>query len=302
MNFAADAHGFLSNKSLVIFGAGYVGGAVARQAVAAGARVTALTRNPAKAAALAEQGVTSVVADLCDTSWSTHPALQHADFVLNCVSSAGGGAAGYRHSYVAGAAAILAWGQAKGLAQAHLVYTGSTSVYPGSEGQRVDETAATPEAGPLAGILLEAEKQALAWPGPATVLRLAGIYGPGRHHLLDALRGGADEVAGRGESHLNLIHRDDIVGAILATWACPERTAGGIFNVTDDGAAPKAELVAWLAGQLGRPLPEFTGQPAGGRRQVTPNRIVSNARFKAATGWSPRFTGFREGYAALLGA
>jgi nucleoside-diphosphate-sugar epimerase len=301
MSFLPKRHGFLRDKSLVIFGVGYVGAALARVAQAAGARVAALTRNPTKAAALAGESLTTVVADLATSSWHEHPALQVADYVLNCVSSAGGGAPGYRHSYVDGAESILAWGQRGGVSRAHLIYTGSTSVYPEAGGRRVDEAAASAEAGPLAGILLEAEQRALAWPGPATVLRLAGIYGPGRHYLLDALRAGEATVAGRGDFALNLIHRDDIVAAILATWARPAETTGRVFNVADDGAAPKAEVVDWLAGRLGRLAPAFTGLPAGGRRQVPPHRIVANDRLKAATDWTPAFPSFREGYAAILG-
>src|SRR3954453_14228696 len=64
-----DAHGNFSGKRLVIFGAGYVGSAVARAAVARGLHVTALTRNPEKAARLRELGVTTVIADLAEPTW-----------------------------------------------------------------------------------------------------------------------------------------------------------------------------------------------------------------------------------------
>jgi nucleoside-diphosphate-sugar epimerase len=111
----------------VIFGAGYVGGEVARQALARGSRVTALTRNPAKARALAEAGATIIVDDLAANSW--HERLPDgADFVLNCVSSGGGGPASYRHSYVEGMKSVLAW--AARVPVGAIVYTGSTSVYP----------------------------------------------------------------------------------------------------------------------------------------------------------------------------
>lgn len=294
-----DAHGFLRSKRLVIFGAGYVGSALARRALASGAEVTALTRNTQTAAQLAEAGARTIVADLAGDAWHGRIAAD-APFVVNCVASGGGGPDAYRRSYVEGLASILRWG-ATTPTPGILAYTSSTSVYPQDGGVRVDETAQTERAEGNAVILLEAERQALAWPGTARVLRLAGIYGPGRHHLLDTLREGSGSVAGVGGHRLNLIHRDDIVEAILAVLASARPDGERIYNVADDGAAPKAEIMAWLAARVGVDVPVFTGGPATGRRRVTPDRVIANDRLKRDSGWRPRFPTFREGYAALLG-
>ena len=286
---------------LVIFGAGYVGGEVARQAVARGLRVTALTRNAEKARALADAGVAVIVDDLAADTW--HARLTDgADFVLNCVSSGGGGPAGYRHSYVEGMKSVLAW--ASRVPVGTLVYTSSTSVYPQDGGARVDEDASVDASRAEGSPLVEAEDTLLGWSGGARrfVLRLAGIYGPGRHYLVDQLRDGSGEVAGRGDHRLNLIHRDDIAGAIQAAFDAPADVAGGVFNVADDGAATKAEVAAFLAAKLGLPAPRFTGEPAQGRRRVTPDRVIANDKIKRVLGWRPRYPSFREGYAAILGA
>lgn len=301
MSTGPDAHGFLRNQRVVIFGAGYVGGAVARACLAAGARVDALTRNPAKAAALEEHGIHTVIGDMAERDW--HEALRVGDYdcVLNCVSSGGGGLAGYQRSYYAGMESLRAWAGADGEARAHLIYTGSTSVYAAAAGERVGEQSSLEEEAPLPRVLLATEQLVSTWPAAWTVLRLAGIYGPGRHHLVSQMRE-TGEVAGRPEVRLNLVHRDDIVRAILATWGHAEAAAGRIFNVADDGAAPKGEVVAWLAERLALPTPAFTGLPAGGRRRNTPDRVIANDAFKAATGWTPRYPTFREGYAAILGA
>ena len=103
-----DAHGNFVGKRLVIFGAGYVGGAVAAEAVVRRMRVTALTRNESKAAALREVGVETVVADLATEAWHEQIA-GGADFVLNCVSSGGRELAGYEQSYFAGMNSIVAY-------------------------------------------------------------------------------------------------------------------------------------------------------------------------------------------------
>lgn len=285
----------------MILGAGYVGAAVARQALAGGLRVTALTRNPEKARALAGAGAQVIVEDLAGTGW--HGRLpEGAGAVLNCVSSGGGGPAGYRHSYVEGMRSMLAW--ASRVPVGTLVYTSSTSVYPQDGGVRVTEEASVEATRAEGNPLLEAEDMLLAWPGDARrfVLRLAGIYGPGRHYLIDQLRAGNGAVAGLGGHRLNLVHRDDIVSAIEAAFDAPAAVAGGVFNVADDGAAPKAEVAGFLAEKLGLPRPSFTGGPAGGRRRITPDRVIANDRIKRVLGWTPRHPTYREGYEAILGA
>jgi nucleoside-diphosphate-sugar epimerase len=285
---------------LVVLGAGYVGAEVVRQGLARGMRVTALTRNEAKARVLAEAGAEVVVADLAGEEW--HARLgEGADFVLDCVSSGGGGPDAYRHSYVDGMKSVLAW--AAKVSVGTIIYTGSTSVYPQGGGVTVDETASVKETRAAGSPLVEAEDLLLGWTGGRKfVLRLAGIYGPGRHYLLDQLRDGSGEVAGNGEYRLNLIHRDDIAGAVWAAFDAPAGVADGVFNVADDGAAPKLEMTAWLAMKLGVPRPRFTGEPASGRRRVTPDRVIANDKIKRELGWRPVYPSFREGYAAILGA
>ena len=320
----------LRDKRLVIFGCGYIGTAVAREALASGMKVEALTRNPERATELATMGVNAVVADLAADSWHERIA-RGPEFVLNCVSSGGWGIEGYQRSYVGGMRSILSW--AKRSPVGTVVYTSSTSVYPQTGGVVVDETDAIqvlsvqrpddmggtqppPEA--TAGrapmphgasetgrVLLEAEAL-LREAGDACrrwfILRLAGIYGPGRHHLLDQIRNGTAEMAGSGAQHLNLAHRDDIVAAIWAAFASPSSVSNRIFNVTDDAAATKAEVVQWLAAQLGRTPPRFSGGAASTRCGFVeqPDRLISNARLKAELGWQPKYPSFREGYRQIL--
>ena len=283
----------------MIFGCGYLGTEIARQAGQLGLRVTVLTRNEATAAGLSAQGASTIVADLADGGW--HGRIPgHADFVLNCVSSGGGGIAGYRHSYLEGMASVLAWAAERGSAGT-LVYTSSTSVYPQDGGGRVDEMAPTNGDGERAQLLVETENRLRLSTDACHrwfVLRLAGIYGPARHHVIDQVRQG--EIAGRGDHRLNLIHRDDICAAIWAAFAAPATVMNEVFNVADDEAAAKEEIVAWVANRLGVPTPRFTGEPAAGRRAVTPDRVIVSEKLKTALGWRPAFPTFREGYENLL--
>jgi nucleoside-diphosphate-sugar epimerase len=289
----------LPGRHLVIFGCGYVGTAVAQWAISAGLRVTALTRNTSAAVWLRDMGVFPVVADLATDAW--HSQIGDApDFAINCVSSGGGGIEGYRHSYLRGMESIVTWAKAhRGVGT--FVYTSSTSVYPQGDGVTVDETMVAAPATDRAQILIEVEEAVKARPQPWErffILRLAGIYGPGRHALLEQVRAG--EVSGNGDHHLNLIHRDDIVAAVAACLTAPKGVASDVFNVADDGHATKAEIVHWLAEKVSVSAPTFTGAPAGSRRQVTPDRVIANAKLKTMLGWRPRHPTFREGYASLL--
>lgn len=296
----------LQGKRLVIFGCGYVGSALARAAVAAGARVEALTRNPDKAVTLCALGLTKVVVgELSSADWHAQLA-GGADFVVNCVSAGGGGTEGYRQSYVAGQQSILAWAAAAGIPVGTYVYTSSTSVYSQDGGVLVDENSQADGATPNGAIIRESEIILQNVSAAAVrrwfVLRLAGIYGPGRHHLLDQLNAGAAVMNGSADHHLNLAHRDDIVAAILACLVAPVEVANEIFNVADQNPAQRGEVVHWLAERLMRPVPAFDGS-AGVRRGGVPmaDRRISSAKIQQVLGWRPQFPDYRSGYDSILG-
>lgn len=294
----------LYGKRLVIFGCGYVGGAVARAAVAAGARVEALTRNPEKAAQLRKQSLSKVVvAELSSSDWHCE-VKGSADFVLNCVSSAGG-PDGYRQSYLAGMASILKWASAGKMPVGTMLYTSSTSVYPQGGGAMVDETAPAEGATPNGRIIRESEMLLQAVPDAICrrwfILRLAGIYGPHRHHLLNQLQAGATTLGGSGAHHLNLVHLDDVVSAVLGCLTAAAAIESQVFNVADTVPARREEVVNWLAERLGRAAPAFDGIP-GARRggEPMPDRVISSEKIQRALGWRPRHPDYRSGFGEIL--
>src|SRR5690606_9387435 len=147
-------------------------------------------RNPATAAEMHRVGVDVVVAELASETWHAD-VVGDAEYVLNAVSSGGGGVEGYRRSYLDGMKSIVAWAAARP-GNGTIVYTSSTSVYPQDGGVVVDEEASTVGVGERGGILREAEHVLLGAGGfeRRFVLRLAGIYGPGRRHLVEQVRNG----------------------------------------------------------------------------------------------------------------
>ncbi len=294
-------------SSIMIFGCGYVGTALAAALLGRGSRVGGLTRNPEKAAELRAMGLSPVVvADLAGGAW--HGMLEDAgrfEAAVNCVSSAGGGIEGYWRSYYEGQRSILQW--AAGRRMGTFIFTGSTSVYPQDGGVWVDEEADTADAPETGKVLLQAERLLAASAGTFDrwfVLRLAGIYGPGRHMLLDRVRERVAELPGRGDHHLNLVHRDDIVGALLAALSAPAEVEGGIFNLSDGRPETKEAVVRWLAERVGvappRFNPDLVSRRSGLRGGHVPDRRIGNARAVRVLGWRPRFPGFRDGYRDIL--
>ena len=292
-------------ESVMIFGCGYIGTALAKVLLGNGVRVGALTRNQSQAELLRSLGAKEVLqCDLHDANWPNYLQLPYQSAV-NCVSSAGGGLLGYRQSYVDGQKVILDWANTQKLN--NFIYTSSTSVYPQSGGVVVTEQMSTQDCSESALLLLESERliqeqQSLFQ--KHYIFRLAGIYGPKRHYLLDQLKAGSSIIAGRGDYHLNLIHCNDAVNALLIALSSEKNVESGIFNLSDGNPSFKHELVSYLASKLGLKQPVFdpssTSLRVRHREGSMPDRIIANNKLIESFGWQPIFPEFRSGYEAIL--
>ena len=268
----------------------------------AGLEVHAVTRNPATAADLRTIGVSAVEGRLEEGGW--HREVPRApEYMVNCVSSADRTDEGYRRSYVDGMRSILSWAQ--GGAPAVGVYTSSTGVYGSVTGEVDEQTRPEPETNRSrilreAEILLEGTSAVKRW----FILRLSGIYGPGRHQLLDRILAGDSTAGDEPDRPMNILHRDDAVDAVLACLAAPAGVPSQVFNVSGDRPAGRREMMAWLE----KETRSFrAGQGAGGRspaiartRRRVPERTVSNRRLCETLGWRPRYPDFQSGYTAIL--
>jgi nucleoside-diphosphate-sugar epimerase len=217
------------------------------------------------------------------------------DYLVYCAAATDHDEAGYRAAYVQGLRHVLEWLNDYGQEPKHLLFVSSSSVYGQQNGEWVDESSETKAGGYSGQVMLEAEQVALNSGIPASVVRLTGIYGPGREWLLSQVRQGY-RVAIDPPLYGNRIHADDAAG--LLAFLLQHVEQGGVLDQcyigVDDAPAPLAEVVAWLREYLG--VTEWA-ENASVRRAGS--KQCSNARAKAL-GWVPRYPSYREGYAAIL--
>jgi nucleoside-diphosphate-sugar epimerase len=285
------------NMRVLIVGCGYVGLPLGAELVRQGHEVFGLRRSASEE--LRAAGITPLNADI--TQPDTLAQLpRHFDWVVNCAASGGGSAEDYRKLYLDGNRNLIAW-----LATSppkKLIYTSSTSVYAQNDGSWVTEQSPTQPEAATARILAESEELLVAAARnqfSAIILRVAGIYGPQRGHAFKQFLSGEARIEGGGTRFLNMIHRDDLIGAIIA--ALERGAPGEIYNVADNEPVTQLKFFEWLAAQLNRPLPP---KVAGGeelqRKRGPTNKRVSNAKLRAQLKYSFTFPDFRAGYAAEI--
>lgn len=203
--------------------------------------------------------------------------------------------AAYERIYVQGMRNILAAVKRQALPIERIVFTSSTAVYAATEGERVDESTPTTGHPPKATALklLEAEALTLAHPS-GMVLRLAGIYGPGRNRLIRMVQEGSARCSHPAPIG-NRIHRDDCAGALvhLLQLPSPER----IYLGVDHAPVELCEVYRWLAQELGAPPPPESQEPDERGRGA--RKVCDNTRL-VQSGYAFRYPSYREGYAPLI--
>lgn len=277
-------------SSLLVFGLGYSGSAVAGLAAAAGWTVAGTSRNPAQRG---PEGVAVIPFD------SAGPTLAAATHVLTTVApGAEGDPVLSRHAAAIRAAPALRW----------IGYLSSTVVYGDRGGAWVREDtppAPTQERGHrrrAAEIAWEALDDRVA----VDIFRLAGIYGPGRS-VFDDLRAGRARRMVKPGHRFGRIHRDDIARAVLAAMHQTRSSGTRVLNLNDDEPAESAAVVTEAAALLGvPPPPEISFEAA--HPTMSPmaqsfwaeNRQVASRMTKAALGIAWLYPTYREGLRAIL--
>jgi nucleoside-diphosphate-sugar epimerase len=281
----------------LLFGCGYVGRRFAEQWIAAGHRVTAATRSKHRAEELKRAGIEPVVCDVTDPKSLAE--LPVADWLVYAV--------GYDRTSEPSIAEVYAGGLANVLAAIdprvqRVVYVSSTGVYGDAEGEWIDERTepAPHREGGAASLAAERVLSSSAWGERGTVLRLAGIYGPGRIPYFDRLRAG-EPIEAVPTGWLNLIHADDAARAIAASLLASEV---GCYNVSDGSPVVRGDYYAEIARLVGAEAPRFTRPPDGSSRasRSETSRRISNRLMTDRLLPELLYPSYREGLAAILAA
>ena len=274
------------SERILLAGCGDLGERVAQRLRARGDEVWALRRQPP---ARGGHGIHWLRGDLTDPA-SLRELPAGITRLVYLPAPATRDKAAYRAIFVSGLRHLLDALDRRKLAR--VLFVSSSAVYGEHDGDWVDEATPTDPPGFNGAVLLEAEQWLAEQSLPSTVLRLAGLYGPGRLQLIERLRAGQLRVPRETPHWANRIHVDDAAAAVahLLQLKSPQPLYLGV----DDMPMPLDELYDFLAALIDAPLPAEGAAPAG----VSSKRL-RNAKLRAS-GWAPQWPDAREGYAALL--
>ncbi|OHB30345.1 MAG: NAD(P)-dependent oxidoreductase [Desulfuromonadaceae bacterium GWB2_53_15] len=288
-------------KKVFIIGCGYVGTRVARIWKGLGADVTCLVRSAEHQAVLESEGFVSMSCSFDDLT--SIPSLDVAGSILYYfVPPPGGGTADSRARHFCNALSGSS-------PPAMIVYMSATSVYSEKHGGIVTETSDTVPAAAMGKRRLDAEAVFREYGAvnnvPVIILRVSGIYGPGRLPLMQFSQGQPllrEDEAGPS----NRIHADDL--ALVCLAAAEKAQDGDIFNVSDGHPSSMTVYFNACADALHLPRqPQVTMEEA--RQVMSPlmfsyvgeARIVDNSRMLSRLGITLRYSDLTVGIDASLG-
>ncbi len=279
----------MPNFSVLIAGCGYVGMALSQlvwRQHGPEAALYGLRRNTTGL----PSHVKPVPADLGD------PALVHRlpevdfDYVVICAAPDHSSAEAYAQLYVAHTGNLLAALAQKGVRPRKLLFTSSTAVYAQDHGEVVDEQSSATSTH-FRGATMRAAERVVGDSGFAsTVLRLGGIYGPGRSHLLRRV---ADPHFSWPErnTYTNRVHQQDAAAMLLHLMHCTQPMP--LVLGVDCLAADHDSIVTYLHTLLGKPLPQLPKRQPGWAGKRCSNVLLRSSGFRCA------YPTYKEGFAAL---
>ncbi|WP_421592164.1 SDR family oxidoreductase [Shinella sp. M27] len=282
-------------KHLLILGAGFSGKAIGEVFKTADFTVSGTTRSAEKAESLRALGIAPIVFDGSTISESLAADMARATHVVQSIAPGKDGDPLFR----AGSPALsslmprLEWAG----------YLSTVGVYGDHQGAWVDEETSLNPVSARSVERVEAENHWLAFGAasgiPVAVLRLAGIYGPGRNALRNVEEGSARRLI-KKDQVFNRIRVEDIGGSALFL---SENRLGGLWNITDDEPGPPQDVVAEAARLMGLPTPpdipfETAELSPMARSFYGENKRVSNAKLHSA-GFEFRFPNYRQSLAEL---
>lgn len=271
---------------VAIVGCGDLGCEVAKQLLQLGVVTTGVRRS-----AQCIAGVDMIQADVSQPATLIKLSALQPQIVVYCVAASGQSNAEYQAAYVEGLRNVLAT-QVHNSHLKHVFFVSSTRVY-GQNGDAVLDDSVTAIPADFGGQrLLEAESLLQSLPCSSTVLRLSGIYGPGRLRMINLAQ--SPQSWPKHNTWTNRIHRDDAAGFIvfLIMQIIAGKTPRDCYIVTDSMPVSQYEVLGWIAKKLGVALPQTQLGCEGGKR-------LSNQAM-LATGFKLQYPDYQVGYQTLL--
>lgn len=279
---------------LFIFGAGYSGRAIAREMSGSVRWIVGTTRNAENFPALEKAHIDPILFAGTREDALNLP-LEYMTHMVVSIGPDGDGDPVLNHAadIIRDSMPALSW----------IGYLSTVGVYGDHDGAWVDEETGCK---PVSKRSVQRKAAEEAWTRfgdetglPVAILRLSGIYGPGRNAFVNLEWGTAKRLVKPGQV-FNRIHVDDIAGA---TAHLLRARASGIFNVTDDEPAPPQDVVAFAAALMGVEAPPETDFATA---ELTPmarsfygeNKRVSNAKLRQS-GYSLRHPDYRAALSAM---
>lgn len=272
---------------VLIVGCGDVGSRLAATLAGAGHEVHGVRRS-----AFTLPGITAWCGDVSEPASLNFPS--GLDYVFIILSPGEPGVDAYRRVYLEGTRHVLR--ALTGQSLRRIFWVSSSSVYGQEDGSWVDEDSPAEPAMATARVLLEAEALLANSAWPSTVVRFAGIYGPGRLRLLQWVEAGRP-VQAEPPLWTNRIHVEDCAGLLFFLFVqdVSGSPLASRYIGTDSEPVSQHEVLGWLADM--RALPHVAGEIRPGSGS---NKRLSNQRI-LALGYRLRFPGYKEGYRAVMG-
>lgn len=303
------------NRTL-IFGYGYLGRRAAELSLSRGDAVYATTRSTKKLVEIEKNGCVPILCDWTDKrSLANLPTI---DQVLVAVSFDRKSPIDRETAMVGGLKTLLhrLAGQASELPRTQsdnapeqspaVCYISTTGVYHQKQGVWVDESSTTrpSRAGGRAHLRAESALRGIYGQFPHTILRLAGIYGPGR------VPRAADVIAGRPiaspeHGYLNLIHVDDAASVAINAMEGLQKSQSidKLYVVSDDCPVIRADFYREIACRCRAPDPVFVDPDSGSgvKFRSETNKRVWNRRMKRDLLSQLQYPTYRDGLRTVLG-
>lgn len=232
-------------------------------------------------------------ADATSLSSLRHAMPEYSDVIVITMTPSERSDEGYRQAYVLSAQnllQVLEHQQSPRL----ILFVSSTSVYAQSSGEWVDETSPTLPTSFSGKRLLEAEQVLATSPYNTSVVRFSGIYGPGRHRVVQQVRDGKG-VATEPVLYSNRIHVDDCA-AILA-HLIQKHDLEPLYIASDSNPSPLAQVTEWMAEQLGFDESHLVTAPTPSTGRAS--KRCRNTRL-LNSGFTFEYPTFQQGYTQVL--